>query len=130
MPFTYILRCADGSFYVGSTVDLQRRIDEHNLGLGAAYTRRRSRRPVELVWAHWFERVDLAFLFEKQVQGWGRAKRIALIEGRIDVLTELASRGYSGTALRQAAQEQGAPDRWEPPRNDDEQGGEQAAGVS
>ena len=45
MPYTYILRCADGTFYVGSTVDLQRRIDEHNLGLGSAYTRRPRRRP-------------------------------------------------------------------------------------
>ncbi len=72
MPYTYILRCADGTFYVGSTVDLQRRIDEHNLGLGSAYTRRPPRRrPVVLVWSHWFDRIDLAFLFEKQIQGWG-----------------------------------------------------------
>ena len=126
MPYTYILRCADGSFYVGSTVDLQRRIDEHNLGLGSAYTRRPGRRPVVLVWSHWFDRIDLAFLFEKQIQGWGRAKRIALIEGRIDALTELGSRGYSGTAAREEAQATGAPDRWEPPAEDD--GGEAGGG--
>ena len=127
MPWTYILQCADGSFYVGSTVNLQHRIDEHNLGFGSAYTRRRGRRPVELVWAHWFDRVDLAFLFEKRIQGWGRAKRIALIEGRIDVLSELGSRGHAGTAARLDAQARGAPGEWEPPV--DEEGGS-AAGVS
>ncbi|WP_307854205.1 GIY-YIG nuclease family protein [Nocardioides palaemonis] len=55
MPHVYILRCADGSFYVGSTRDLERRLSEHVLGLGAAYTRRR--RPVVLVWAGEYERV-------------------------------------------------------------------------
>jgi putative endonuclease len=127
MPWTSILRCADGTFYVGSTTNLQRRVDEHNLGLGSAYTRRPRRRPVEVVWAHWFDRVDLAFLFEKRIQGWGRAKRIALIEGRIDVLSGLGSRGHAGTAARQEAQARGAPDVWTPPR--DEQDGP-GTGVS
>ena len=92
MPSTYILECADGSLYVGSTTDLERRISEHNLGLGAAYTRLRRRRPVRLAWAGEFARIDDAFRFEKQVQGWSRAKRIALIEGQFDDLPALASR--------------------------------------
>ena len=92
MAWTYILECADGSLYVGSTTDLERRVSQHNLGLGAAYTRLRRRRPVRLVWAAEFERVEDAFLYEKQVQGWSRAKRIALIEGRFDALPDLASR--------------------------------------
>lgn len=92
MPWTYILECADGSLYVGSTTDLERRVSEHNLGLGAAYTRLRRRRPVRLVWAGEFARVDDAFRFEKQVQGWSRSKRLALIEGRVDDLPDLASR--------------------------------------
>ena len=50
MAWTYILECADGSYYVGSTVDLERRVAEHNEGLGAAYTRSRRRRPVRLAW--------------------------------------------------------------------------------
>ncbi|HWJ66036.1 MAG TPA: GIY-YIG nuclease family protein [Nocardioides sp.] len=112
MAWTYILECADGSFYVGSTVDLDRRISEHNLGLGAAYTRRRSRRPVRLAWAAHFARVDQAFAFEKRVQGWGRAKRIALIEGRWEDLPELSSRGFAGTELRLAAQQDGSPENW------------------
>ncbi|GAB3765881.1 putative endonuclease [Nocardioides ginsengisegetis] len=90
MPWTYILECADGSFYVGSTWDLDRRVAEHDAGTGAAYTRRR--RPVRLAWAAEFARIDEAYRFEKQVQGWSRAKRLALIEGRLDDLPELASR--------------------------------------
>ena len=92
MPWTYIVECADGSLYVGSTTDLDRRVSEHNLGLGAAYTRLRRRRPVRLVWAAEFHRVEDAFFYEKQIQGWCRAKRVALIEGRIRDLPDLASR--------------------------------------
>ena len=88
MAWTYILECSDGSFYVGSTVDLERRVSQHDLGEGAAYTKRR--RPVTLVWAAQFARVDEAYAFEKQVQGWRRDKRIALIEGRYDDLPALA----------------------------------------
>lgn len=92
MPFTYILECADGSFYVGSTTHLEARLNQHQLGLGATYTRRR--RPVTLVWHCEFATVAEAFAFEKQVQNWGRAKRIALIEGRFADLPKLAS-GWS-----------------------------------
>jgi putative endonuclease len=90
MGWAYIIECADGSYYVGSTVDLERRISQHNLGLGATYTRISRRRPVTLVWAAQFDRIDDAFRFEKQVQGWSRAKRKALIEGRIHDLPGLA----------------------------------------
>jgi putative endonuclease len=92
MPWTYLIECADGSFYAGSTVDLERRLSQHDLGEGPKYTRPRRRRPVRLVWCQLFERVDDAFAFEKQIQGWSRAKRIALIEGRYDDLPRLASR--------------------------------------
>jgi putative endonuclease len=93
----YILRCADGSFYVGSTIDLERRVAQHNpgsfaqhnLGEGARYTARR--RPVELVYVEEHSRIDDAFAREKQVQNWGRAKRIALIEGRFDDLPGLST---------------------------------------
>lgn len=91
MPWTYILECSDGSFYVGSTRHLERRLFEHDEGLGAAYTKRR--RPVRLVWAADFERIDDAYAYEKRVQGWRRENRIALIEGRETDLPDLA-RGY------------------------------------
>jgi predicted GIY-YIG superfamily endonuclease len=89
MPFTYSLRCADGSYYVGSTRgDLGTRVDQHNLGTGSRYTA--CRRPVELLWYAEFDRVTEAFAFEKQVQNWSRAKREALIEGRYDDLPALS----------------------------------------
>jgi putative endonuclease len=89
MPFTYILRCADGSFYVGSTRgDMPTRLYQHNDGTGARYTARR--RPVELLWAAEFARVTDAFALEKQVQGWSRAKRLALVEGRLGDLPGLS----------------------------------------
>jgi putative endonuclease len=90
MPFAYILECRDGSFYVGSTWNMERRLSEHNEGLGAAYTRRR--RPVRLVWHAHYDSVAEAYAVEKRVQGWSRSKRLALIEGRFDDLPKLASR--------------------------------------
>ena len=98
MAWTYLLECSDGTYYVGSTVDLERRVAQHNVGEGAAYTRHR--RPVRVVWAAEFDRVDQAFAFEKQVQGWSRRKRQALIEGRWDVLPDLASRGWAARQRR------------------------------
>ena len=90
MAWTYILECADGSFYVGSTRDIERRLSEHQMGIGASYTRPARRRPVRIVWAADYGRIEDAYAFEKQVQGWSRAKRIALIEGRFDDLPALA----------------------------------------
>ena len=98
MPSVYILRCSDDSFYVGSTWDLERRVGEHNLGLGAAYTRRR--RPVELAWSAWYDRVDEAYAAEKQIQGWSRAKRQALIDGRTELLSGLSSRSWASRRAR------------------------------
>jgi putative endonuclease len=91
MPSTYILKCADGSFYVGSTRDLAVRLQQHESGLGSQYTAKRL--PVELVWSAEFDRVDDAYFLEKRIQGWSRAKRLALIEGRFDALPTLSSRG-------------------------------------
>ncbi len=73
MPHMYILECADGSYYVGSTRNLAYRVWLHEIGEGSEYTKRR--RPVELVHAEEFTRVADAFAREKQVQGWSRAKR-------------------------------------------------------
>ena len=81
----------DGSYYVGSTwcAEVEERVRQHNTDdLGASYTRRR--RPMKLVWAVSFEVMADAFAFEKRVQGWSRAKRQALIDGRFDRLPGLA----------------------------------------
>ncbi|WP_435526583.1 GIY-YIG nuclease family protein [Microbacterium aurantiacum] len=69
MAWMYILQCADGSLYVGSTLDLPRRVEEHQLGEGSAYTA--VRLPVGLLYCEEYDRVDDAFRREKQVQGWG-----------------------------------------------------------
>ncbi|AVL97367.1 GIY-YIG nuclease family protein [Microbacterium paraoxydans] len=99
MPWTYILECRDGSFYTGSTNgDLEARIWEHNHDDAFAAIHTRHRRPVSLVYAEHFDTVDAAFFREKQIQGWSRRKKMALIENRWEDLPSL-SRSYS--ALRQ-----------------------------
>jgi predicted GIY-YIG superfamily endonuclease len=77
--WVYILRCRDGSFYTGHTDDLEKRMAEHEQGLGADWTRRR--RPVELVWCEDAPTRDEALAFERRVKNWSRAKKEALIAG-------------------------------------------------
>ena len=88
MPHMYILECADGSFYTGSTIDLPRRLWQHQNGLGANHTKKRL--PVKLIYAEEFDRVADAFYREKQVQGWSRAKKIALMSNNWNSLRILA----------------------------------------
>ena len=88
MPHTYLVRCSDGTFYCGSTWHLERRVSEHNLGFGAAYTR--IRRPVTLAWSVQLDSIRDAYFLEKQIQGWSHAKRLALVEGRLEDLPKLA----------------------------------------
>ncbi|MCX6938365.1 MAG: DEAD/DEAH box helicase family protein [Verrucomicrobia bacterium] len=85
----YILECGDGSFYTGSTTDLRIRLDQHRMGEGAKHTA--ARLPVKLVYYAPFDRIDKAFDREKQVQGWSRAKKIALIQGNVSKLKQLSS---------------------------------------
>ena len=91
--YVYILHCADGSYYVGSTRDLGRRVWEHQEGLAAEYTRRR--RPVVLVWQQVFENVGEAFFWEKRIQNWSRAKREALMRGDYAALPGLAKKDFT-----------------------------------
>jgi putative endonuclease len=85
----YILRCADGSYYVGTTrADLERRVLEHQQGVFGGHTA--WRRPVVLVHAQPFQRITDAIAAERQVKGWRRAKKEALIAGRIDLLPALS----------------------------------------
>jgi putative endonuclease len=91
MPFVYMLHCSDGSYYVGSTRSLELRMSQHNSDQdGCAYTR--ARRPVTLVWQAEVEHVGEAFTLEKQIQGWSRRKREALIRGDFELLPALSSR--------------------------------------
>lgn len=86
--FMYILECADGSYYTGSTKNLEVRLKQHQSGEGANHTRKHL--PVKLVYYERYPRIDLAFYREKQVQGWSRKKKAALINGEHDKLPELA----------------------------------------
>ncbi|MBE9155798.1 GIY-YIG nuclease family protein [Nodosilinea sp. LEGE 06152] len=88
MPYTYILECVDGSYYTGSTWNLEKRLWEHQNGLGANYTAKRL--PVKLVYAEECDRIDQAFYREKQIQGWSRKKKQALIAGAWDQLADLS----------------------------------------
>jgi putative endonuclease len=86
--YMYILECADGSYYVGSTVNLGLRLEQHHNGEGANYTK--TRLPVKLVYYETYHMVALAFKREKQVQGWSRAKKKALINDWPEELKKLA----------------------------------------
>jgi len=84
----YILQCADGSYYTGSTNNLELRLAQHQTGEGANHTKKRL--PVKLVYYEEYQRIDEAFYREKQVQGWRREKKEALIRGDYNLLPELA----------------------------------------
>ena len=89
--FLYILICRDGSYYVGSTSgSLERRVAEHEAGTFDGYTA--YRRPVKLVFQQAFEHIEDAISAERQIKGWRRAKKEALIHGDYSVLPLLASR--------------------------------------
>jgi putative endonuclease len=88
----YILKCGNGDYYTGSTKNLERRIQEYQLGLGANFTKKHL--PVKLVYFEVFDRIDLAFLREKQVQKWSKAKKEALIDKDFEKLKSL-SKGKS-----------------------------------
>ena len=86
--YVYMLKCSDGSYYTGSTNDLRRRLEEHQAGLGANYTKERL--PVELVHFEEHARIDDAFCREKQIQGWSRKKKEALINDTSEKLHKLS----------------------------------------
>jgi putative endonuclease len=88
----YILECSNGAFYTGSTNNLVLRMEQHENGEGANFTKKLL--PVKLVYVEEYERIDEAFQREKQVQGWSRKKKLALINGQHEMLPAL-SRNYS-----------------------------------
>ena len=89
--YLYILLCADGSYYTGTArMGLEQRVAEHNSGAYGSYTVQR--RPVTLVFSQWFERITDAIAAERQVKGWSRAKKEALIRGEFERLPELSTR--------------------------------------
>jgi putative endonuclease len=90
MPYiVYILKCSDGSYYTGSTADLTKRLWQHHRGVeSSSYTY--SHRPVKLVWTseeveHYYD----ALRWERQIKGWSRAKKEALIRGEFETIHEI-----------------------------------------
>lgn len=84
----YILRCNDGTYYVGHTDDLDYRLAQHRDGTLAGYTA--SRRPVKLLWSDSFMELDQAFHVERKLKGWSRAKKEAMMAGDWTLVSELA----------------------------------------
>jgi len=86
--WTYMLQCADGHFYAGHSDNLEARVAAHQSGAFGGYTY--SRRPVALVWSETFGTREEALAAERQIKGWSRAKKRALIDGDWDLISELA----------------------------------------
>ena len=101
--FVYMLRCSDGSFYVGSATgdDLTKRIAEHQTGAYSGYTS--TRRPVSLVWSEHFTRITDAIAVERKVKGWSRAKKEALIKGDWGQIEQLSKRRGGRPLLTKAS---------------------------
>ncbi len=96
--YVYILRCSDGTLYTGWTNNLERRLEAHNSGEGAKYTR--SRRPVELVYSEAYVTKSEAMSREAEIKKMRRAEKLMLIEGKDQRLLE--DERYMRAALREA----------------------------
>ncbi|MBE9116684.1 GIY-YIG nuclease family protein [Lusitaniella coriacea LEGE 07157] len=120
MPYMYILECSDGSFYTGSTKDLPRRLWQHQNGLGANHTKKRL--PVKLVYAEYYDRVEDAFYREKQVQGWSRKKKIALMNSdwdKLHILAECQNESHYRRLVERVALSLSKGSRNQPRKEDD-----------
>ena len=100
--YMYILGCNDGSFYTGSTTNLHLRLEQHRCGEGAQYTK--DRLPVKFLYCELYPRIEEAFAREKQVQGWSRMKKIALIKGDVGELKRLAQASAGSATGKGASQ--------------------------
>ena len=88
--YVYILRCADGSFYVGSAQNVETRVKVHNDARGASYTFKH--RPVRLVYSETFRSKVDALTRERQLKRWSRGKKEGLIAGELEWLKRLSRR--------------------------------------
>jgi len=92
MAFVYILLCSDGSYYVGSTRNLEHRVWQHSTGRGSTHTS--TRLPIKLAFAQEYDNIGDAYAREKQIQGWSRKKREALIAGEFNDLPRLSKKHF------------------------------------
>ena len=113
----YILLCADGSYYVGSTKqEIEARVWEHNEGVHDGYTK--LRRPVTLVFTETYDRLTDGHARERQIKGWSREKKERLIRYWHEGLPAVSGRGTvaeklererSGSSVRPSRRPQGGP---------------------
>ncbi|MDA0734190.1 MAG: GIY-YIG nuclease family protein [Chloroflexi bacterium] len=98
--YVYILQCVDGSYYTGHTDNLEARLVGHQNGAIKGYTF--TRRPVQLVFSDQFSTRQDAFERERQIKGWSRAKKLALIEQNWERLQDLSrnARGSTSSPMR------------------------------
>jgi len=89
-PTVYILRCANGEYYVGSTSDLENRIQQHQKGRGCSFTK--AHLPIEVLYTEVYPTIEQAYQRERQLHGWSRAKKEALINGNIELLKQLSKK--------------------------------------
>jgi tRNA/rRNA methyltransferase len=87
-----MLKCADGSYYTGHTDDLERRMGEHHGGVLPCYTQ--DKRPLEMVWSDYFQTREEALVAERQIKGWSRNKKEALIRGDFAAIQRLAKKDF------------------------------------
>lgn len=113
--WVYILRCSDGSYYVGHTDNLEQRMSMHNQGIGCAWTRRR--RPVELLWSDYTSSRDAAISFERRIKGWTRAKKEALIRGDWTEINRLARPPHERPATKRIDSDENANPTVRPERS-------------
>ena len=91
--WVYMLKCADGSYYVGHTEDLERRVAEHQSGIIGGYIR--ARRPVPLAYAESFPTRLEALAMERRIKGWTRAKKEALAASDWQRISALARKRFT-----------------------------------
>jgi len=88
--YVYILKCADDSYYTGVTNNLERRIIEHQDGLiPNCYTH--NRRPITCVYSQHYTDINQAIISEKQIKGWSRKKKEALVKGDYTEIVRLSN---------------------------------------
>ena len=90
--WVYILRCSDDSYYTGHTDDLEKRIGEHQSGMGCSYTS--TRQPVMLAWSQECTTRDEALSAEMQIKGWSRKKKEAMMRGDWSAVSLLAKKDF------------------------------------
>lgn len=88
--YMYILECSNGKYYTGSTKNIEKRLFEHQQGIGSNFTKKNL--PVKLVYVEYYENIADAYRREKQVQGWRREKKKALIDGNHNQLAVLSKK--------------------------------------